>query len=672
MIELKQMGSDLQIFYKGKLIIQHSRTEPCIEIGTGIGRFSDSHANFTIKDTITSRIGITDFEVLTQREDKLALRSSQGLTVNFSDTGSELLLQLSFDEESLRGEKKDYNRFWLRLAAEANEHIYGGGEQFSRTDLRGCKLPLWVEEQGVGRGRGIITHIANVHSNAGGHWYSTYFPQTSFVSSGGWYLLTDTSRYAVFDFKAKRFHQLHFWEFPEIRIGVEDDFPAATASLNRRLGLQPPLPKWVYDGIWLGVQGGSETIQSKLSHAEEAGVQVGALWVQDWEGKRITPFGKQLMWNWKFSATEYADLPDQIKSLKKRGIRFLGYINPFLAIEGDLYKEASEKGYVVKDSNGNEYMIEVTTFPAALIDLTNPQAREWIKGVIKEQMIGIGLSGWMCDYGEYLPTDAQLFSGEKAEEYHNRYPVEWARVNREAVEEAGMLGELVFFNRSGYNGVSRYALSYWAGDQLVDWSTGDGLATAITAGITIGFSGVGFFHSDLGGFTSVAWIKRSKELFLRWAEYAPFNQIMRSHEGNRPDGCWQFYSDRETLEHLAKMTKVYTALKPYHIHLAELYQSSGLPPIRHPALAYPEDEELHKLKYEYLYGPDLLVAPVFKKGRKMWKVYLPDDRWIHLWSGREFETGYHSIDAPIGAPPVFYRKNSDFASLFREIAHALG
>lgn len=673
LLQVQRSEDKIRIYFKDKLVLDHSESKPCLVVGIGQGVYRSQHANYKIKDTLEHRSAFREAFVKDEETQRVVLQDAAGIRLQCSVEAGELFIRVlpADGSASADGAAHHFNRMWLNLPAEGQEHLYGCGEQYSRLDLKGSRVPLWVEEQGVGRGKGLITTFANIHSSAGGHWYSTYYPATSFVSSKGWYCYADASAYAEFDFTSDHSYSLHFWELPVVRIGVEGEFAAATAALNRIHGIQPPLPEWTYDGMWLGVQGGGEEIEKKLEDARAAGVKVGGLWTQDWEGKRITSFGKQLMWNWKFAQDQYPQLPEQIKSLNQRGVRFLGYINPFLAIEEDLYKHASEKGYVIKNARGEDYLIEVTTFPAALLDLTNPAAFEWIKGVIKEHMIGIGLDGWMCDYGEYLPTDAVLYSGESGESFHNRYPVEWARANREAVEEAGALGKIVFFNRSGYNQASRYALSYWGGDQLVNFSLGDGLSTAITAGISVGFSGVGFYHSDLGGFTSLGWIKRSKETFLRWAEFAPFNQIMRSHESNRPDDCWQFNSDRETLGQLARMTKLFTMLKPYHLQVAREYADTALPANRHPALMYPEDENLHRVKYEYLYGSDLLVAPVYKRGQRRRRTYLPNDMWIHLWSGREYGGGEANVNAPIGQPPVFYRKTSQFKELFEEIKNEL-
>ena len=151
---------------------------------------------------------------------------------------------------------------------------------------------------------------------------------------------------------------------------------------------------------------------------------------------------------------------------------------------------------------------------------------------------------------------------------------------------------------------------------------------------------------------------------MRWAEASCFSPVMRTHEGNRPYKGWLFNSDRESLEHLARFASIFKALKPYHQALAEEYQTTGMPQMRHGWLVCPEDRELRKQRYQYFYGNDLLVAPVIKKNRKSWKVYVPAGEWRNLWSGKEIAPGWQMVDAPMGRPPVFYRGDSSFAKLF--------
>ena len=357
----------------------------------------------------------------------------------------------------------------------------------------------------------------------------------------------------------------------------------------------------------------------------------------------------------------------KIKRLKLQGIRVLGYLNPCLAVEGALFRQAQDLGYLVKNKNDQDYIIDFMEFDAGTVDLTNPQAFNWFKGIIQKNLIKLGLGGWMADFAEYLPTDAVLYSGESAEDVHNQWPVLWARLNREAVEESGQLGEIVFFMRAGYTGSQEYSTMAWAGDQNVDWSLDDGLPSVIPAALSLGLSGYGLHHSDIGGYTTLFELKRSKELFLRWTELATFSPLMRMHEGNRPEDNWQFDGDEETLRSLARLSTIFVALAPY-LRQAILENSRvGLPVMRPIFLHYPERDRVYNIGYEYLLGRDLLVAPVCESGSMQWQTYLPNDEWIHIWSGKEYLEGNFEIEAPLGYPPVFYRKSSSYADLFKEV-----
>jgi alpha-glucosidase len=338
-----------------------------------------------------------------------------------------------------------------------------------------------------------------------------------------------------------------------------------------------------------------------------------------------------------------------------------------LAIEGDLYKEANKKGYCIKNQVGDDYYTMMTDFPAAQLDFTNPDAIEWIKSVIKEHMIGIGLNGWMVDYGEYVPTDAVFHSGISGEEFHNYSPTIWTKVNYDALKEENLLGNLIFFTRSGFTGTSKYSIIHFSGDQRVDWDEKVGLPSVIPSAINIGLCGIGYYHFDIGCYTTYEKFKRTKELFMRSAEIATFSMLMRTHEGNRPDVNWQFDSDQETLDHLARLVKIHVYLKPYLQSLSEEYQNQAIPPIRGSFLHYEDDNQLYNLKYQYQLGEDLLIVPVIKPNKQIWSVYIPNDKWIHIWSGKEFSGGWVEVDAPFGKPPVFYRKKSKFATLFEEI-----
>ncbi|MBB6482519.1 alpha-glucosidase [Spirochaeta isovalerica] len=647
--------------HKNRILLSHTEDSPAVFAGTGEGHYKFNYGLFKIRDRNLQLKSCRDYSIGESSGDMVRITFECGFILTFREIQDRIHMET---EQT----NKELNRFKLILKASEKEHIYGCGEQYSKLDLRGQKLPIWVQEPGLGRGKDLITLIAELKQGYGGNAFTTYFSQPTFISSDNWYFHSEGTAYCEFDFRKKNEHSLLFWQLPEkLVIGVEKNAVQALSSLSAYLGRQRKPPEWVYDGMWIGMQGGRDVTSSKLQDALDAGVKTAAIWCQDWEGIRITSFGKQLFWDWKPNEELYPDFKGYMKELNSKGIRYLGYINPFLALEGPLYAEAREKNYCVKNDKGEDYYVYITTFPAAMVDLTNPAAVKWIKEVIKKDMIGKGLSGWMADFGEYVPADAVLHSGVDPQLYHNQYAADWARINYEAVEEAGKENEITYFMRAGYTGSSRYSAMNWNGDQLVNWSRDQGFATVIPGTISMGFSGIGYTHSDLGGYTTLLWLKRSKELFMRWAELSAFTQTMRTHEGNRPDSNWQFNSDGETLSHLARMTDIYVKLKPYHLTLSDEYQKSGIPPVRHPYIHYEKDKVVHKLKYQYMYGRDLMVAPVISKGKEKWKVYLPTDKWVHLWSGKDFRGGWSTVECPIGQPPVFYRKSSEYSSLFQDV-----
>ncbi|MDE7372715.1 MAG: alpha-glucosidase, partial [Clostridia bacterium] len=488
--------------------------------------------------------------------------------------------------------------------------------------------------------------------------YETYYAQPTFISSRKYFYHSLTTARAEFDFKNKDFHLVKTDEIAPFYIGFGKDFEAILKSLTEIVGRQPILPEWVYGGQILGVQGGTETMLKKYETALKYGADVNGIWIQDWEGRRVTAVGKQLYWNWQWDKELYPNLDNTIKELNEKGVKVLGYCNPFLAVEKPLYKEASEKGYCVKDKEGKDYYVTITTFPAAMVDLSNPDAYEWIKGIIKENMIGLGLSGWMADFGEYLPTDCVLYSGEDPELAHNTWPARWAKLNREAVEESGKLGEIMFFTRAGYSDTPKYSTMMWNGDNHVDFSIDFGLPSVIPAMLSLTCCGFGLSHSDIGGYTTFLNLKRSEELYMRWCEMNAFSPIMRGHEGLNPDLNAQFDASEQVLKHGAKMSKIHSALKPYIKSAVEYNAENGVGVVR-PLFFYYDEKGAYDEAYEYLLGRDILVAPVLKAGATKREVYLPNDRWIHLESGKEYGGGRFTVDAPVGQIPVFVRKNAD-------------
>jgi sulfoquinovosidase len=552
-------------------------------------------ASFKFKDSVTGICENQTIEDISSDKSVLSIKGevkgknceSKYLIKITAVSKTELSLEISFSEKNL-------NRIWLNYASSKEEGFYGFGEQFSHTNLKGKKPFLFTEEQGIGRGDQPITAGANVMAGAGGNEYTTYAPIPHYITTENRSIFFENAGYSQFDLTQDSEVGVHFWDFNSDKalnsslkasIWLGNNPRELVEVYTKKTGRFPVLPDWAY-GTWLGIQGGTEKVKSVINEAKKAGNPITALWIQDWCGRRVTNFGDQLKWRWYADEALYPNFKQFVSEMNKDNIAVLGYINSFLAdtdpkkpgddFTNSLLEEAKKKNYLVKNAKNEDYLIQTVGFPAYLIDLTNPEAVVWIKGIIKKNMIDQGLSGWMADFGEWLPFDAKLFSGVSARVYHNQYPVDWAKVNREAIKEAGKEGKIVFFTRAGYSYSNAYSTLFWEGDQMVSWGKHDGLPSSIIGLTSSGISGYALNHSDIGGYTTISNplrnYHRSKELLLRWAEASAFTPVFRTHEGNRPLKNWQVYqftnkegkasqSDSETVCKVCRFGKAPFCLK---------------------------------------------------------------------------------------------------------------
>lgn len=687
MIEYRESKNGFTVLQNGVPLLSHTPKEPLFYGGYGEEQVEMYRGNFQIEDYVLERIPLRQLErVETACPGEHCFHLEGRLNVKLTVTEDTVILRLEPRKgssespaegnghghagKSEEGEELPLNRLWMRVQSEAKEKVYGCGEQMSYFNLKGRHFPLWTSEPGVGRDKNTyMTWRCQVDSKSGGDYYNTNYPEPTYVSGRRYYLHADTTAYADFDFRHTDFHELMFWDVPkEIRIQEAEDFPALSEKLTAFLGRQGALPDWIYEGAILGLQGGTKRVTELVEKSLEKGIQVAGVWCQDWEGKRETSFGRRLQWEWKWDEKLYPGLPKQMEEFRKSGIRFLGYINPYLVKDTELYREGKQKGYFAADETGGEYLVDFGEFDCGVVDFTNPEAYDWFKEIIKKNLISFGLSGWMADFGEYLPTDVTLFNGKSPMLEHNHWPALWAKCNYDALKETGMLSELVYFMRAGGTGSQRYCPLLWAGDQCVDFSIHDGLISTVCGALSAGMIGNGLHHSDIGGYTSLYDNVRTKEVFLRWAELAAFTPVMRTHEGNRPDTNFQYYQDEAVMEAFGRLTRIHKALAPYLKALAAENAKRGIPVQRPLFYHFEQDERAYEIQTEYLLGRDLLVAPVYLEKKEVWEVYLPEDEWIHLWSQKTYGGGTHLVESPLGKIPVFYRAASRFRECFSEIA----
>lgn len=659
MLRLETTETGFRLWLGQRLILSHDAARPAVFLGTADARMDMYRGNFDIQDYVSERVALRHAAV-------------DGARVTLAAAaGQPPLLQLDIDGGGLAFHALSgaFNRFWLRLVAEAGEHVWGGGEQMSYFDMRGRQFPMWTSEPGVGRDKTTqITFQADSTGRSGGNYWNTNYPQPTYLSSRLHALHVETTAYSAFDFRHEDFHEVEVWEIPaRIALFAAETFTDLVGQLSLRFGRQPELPDWVYGGAILGLKDGENSF-ARMERMIEAGVRVSGLWCEDWVGLRHTSFGARLFWDWQASADRYPGLRQRIAELRERGIRFLGYVNPYLAVDGPLYPEAAAQGYFATDAAGAAAHVDFGEFDCGVVDFTNPEAAAWFaERIIGQNLLDFGLSGWMADFGEYLPIDVHLANGVDARVMHNAWPTLWAEVNARAVESRGLTGEALWFMRAGFTGVQAHCPLLWAGDQSVDFSRHDGLVTVICGALSSGLLGNAYHHSDIGGYTSLFGNTRTPELLMRWAEMAAFTPVMRSHEGNRPAENLQLDRDPQVLAHFARMTQVYCALAPYLRSLSAEAASTGLPVQRPLFLHHQDDRATYAIQDQYLYGADMLVAPVWQAGQGARPVYLPQGtEWEHLWTGQRLAGGQQiEAEAPIGTPAVFFRPDSAFAALFR-------
>ncbi|UJR20100.1 hypothetical protein I4U23_023234 [Adineta vaga] len=660
------------IYLHGQCILEHCPEHPLFQIGTCQSTYNMHLGHFSIEHKVDKKrnLQIQNIEeinsseiyqiLFTEENNSYHLQlkfilNSDGLQIEFpSSTVSNYIRSIIEEDKPLEREAtsvddSDTTNLWLTINALPFDHetVHGAGLQFSTGDLRQKILPIWVSEWDHDQ-----LHVNNNSTCVRPAEHTTYHPQPMFVSSRGYTFCAYGSAYAQFDFSDASSHQLYFAAMP-YRLELRFD-----TTLIRPVFYPSSLPAWLQDGIILGMQGGTDTIDEKLRKMHECDTRIGGVWAQDWCGKRITSFGKRVFWNWQWNESWYPNLKEKIIEWQRiyRGCRFLTYINPYIAADGSLFQEANENDFLVKHLQPNDtvYLIDFGEFNGAIVDLTNPKAFEWYKKVIRRNLLDLGISGWMADFGEYLPCNVRVHANISGALIHNLWPILWARCNHEAIHEAGKSNEAVFFMRSGYLNVQRYCPLFWTGDQTVNFTHDAGLPAGIRSLLSLSLSNVLAIHMDIGGYFGRI-IGRTREVLLRWCEIAAFNVIMRTHEGNRPSSNVQFDSDQTCIEFFARMSRIHAHLKPYSLYvIQEAYRQGRSCLIPHREL-------------QYFFGNDLLIAPVVNSGVNTWTVTIPDGQWIHIWSNKTYEKNQYEIEAPLGQPPVFYRTTSEWTSLFKQI-----
>lgn len=379
-----------------------------------------------------------------------------------------------------------------------------------------------------------------------------------------------------------------------------------------------------------------------------------------WYGKE-TDMGR-LEWH----KDQFPDHRRMLDSLNRMGVHTVlinqPYINKIGAI--DNYNMLSEAGMLVKDSAGNTHDVTTWVGDAGMFDMSNPATRAWLwnrlKGLTED-----GVSGWWGDLGEpeVHPLTIMHANGETASQYHNVYGNEWSKTIYDGLRSDFPDMRPLLMMRGGTAGLQRYSVFPWTTDVSRSWG---GFVPQVALMLNSGLSGLGYMGSDVGGFAVDPAEPYQPELYVRWLQMGAFSPMLRTHAQLKPEPY--HYPQHDAI--IKDFIKQRYQWLPYNYTLAYENTVEGLPLAR-PVNFHSEGGTVDaNVTDEYLWGSEVLVAPVFKKGARSRKVYFPaGDTWIN-WNkpSQTFAGGTTAtVAAPLEEMPMFVKAGSFIPQYMRPI-----
>lgn len=528
------------------------------------------------------------------------------------------------------------------------EHYLGFGERYGKTDKRGETLYTWAEEGPVAAGGGRPP-LPN-------GWNETYFPVPFFLSTAGYGVYVVNSEPVYFEMGSRHPEAIRMKAYAarlEYFVFVDRDPYGILDLYTARTGRPPVPPDWVF-APWNDAVRGEAEVNRVAGVLRDHRIPSSAIWTEDWALPKVSgdfPFG-----GYEVDRALYPNLESLAAGLHARGFKYLGYYRMSISTSTPQYAEGRALGTLVTAPDGTPETVSMFagTDRVGFCDYTNPQAAEWMKGILRRGA-EIGFDGWMWDFGEYIPSNALFADGTTGWQTHNRYPLLGEKLAFEALQGLDPSGDWLFFSRAGFAGSQRFLKAAWAGDQTADWDPYDGIGCVVPAMTGIGISGVPFFGSDIGGYGSFP--PSTQELFFRWTELGALSPIMRTHHGWIGVPNWSFDRDAATLDHFKRYATLHSRLLPYFQAYAREAESRGAPIARHLYLEYPDDPASVGRDDEYLLGRELLVAPVVVEGATSREVDFPEGGWVDWRTGRLHRgPARETIEAPLSEIPLFLKQ----------------
>jgi alpha-glucosidase (family GH31 glycosyl hydrolase) len=560
-------------------------------------------------------------------------------------------------EARLVGARDDVRALGIAFGAGSGERFFGFGERANAVDQRGNVVENYVADGPYQPEERRFVEVLVPPPGFRGRDDATYYPVPWLLSSRGVGVLIDnaeTSYFRVATPAAPERWSLEVTGSPEgmAALPVPESLrfrvfagPRPADVLRRftaRTGRQPPpAAPWVL-GPWVQLGGSLADRLGQLAKLRAADAPLSV--VQTYT--HYLPCGDHVTWREGERAL--------VRALHDAGAAVTTYFNPMICdTYAPRFSEAVQTGALSLDPARQAYVYDYTgsaIFRVGQFDFTTRAGRA-LYGRLLAEAIEDGHDGWMEDFGEYTPLDAQTAGGLSGSAYHNLYPVQYHC--GAYAESKRARRPVVRFQRSGWTGAAPCAQVVWNGDPSTDWGF-DGLTSAVWGALGMGFSGIAVWGSDVGGFFALGTRALTAEMLVRWVQFGAVSGVMRTqHNGfalpakTRP----QIYDD-DQIGNWKRYAKLRTQLYPYVAAALDTYRRTGLPLMRHLALVHPEDAAGMRRDDQFLFGADLLAAPVLAPGATTRSVHVPPGEWIDLWRAGRWDSaaGAFVLGAAIVVP----------------------
>lgn len=506
------------------------------------------------------------------------------------------------------------------------ERIYGCGESFTSLNKVGQKVNISVVDPQGPETDGMYKPVPFYFSNRGyGIFMHTSAPTTadfgaSYIGAQRLFMGDETMDFFVF-----------FGEPKEIL----DKYTNVT-------GKSPMLPLWTF-GTWM----------SRISYfSQKEGLEIA----HQLRANRIPAdvihfdtgwFGVDWQCDYEFAKDRFKDPVGMLKTLKKEGFHTCLWQLPYFTPKNRYFHELVEGGMAVRNANGT------LNYEDAVLDLSNQKTVSWYQDKIAH-LIRQGVGVIKCDFGEAAPYDGLYASGKTGFYEHNLYPLRYNKALWEAVKANSADHEGVIWARSAWAGSQRFPL-HWGGDAATNEIGSVGMMGDLRGGLSFGLSGFSFWSHDMGGFVT----QSPDDLYRRWLPFGFLSSHTRAH-GAPPTEPWLI--NKDFTDAFRANAEMKYQLMPYVYAQAKDCSEKGLPMVRALFVEFPHDAGAWLVEDEYMYGSQLLVAPLLESGSSR-TVYLPKGKWIDYQSGKVYEGGYQEISIPTAQEVKAYAEASGSATV---------